>query len=368
MKQAVRNTQDGTSVVQTAEGALSESTSILQRMRDLSVQASNSGSLNTTATTSIQKEIGQLKQELDRIASTTTFNGTKLLDGNFAKAFQVGANAGETIAVNIGSAGKGMDSTGLGVNGVDVTAAGLYTVGAAGAGKVSTVAATNAAPATMTVTASGTDTFSGAATGITPYDNLSGSINFGGKSFDLGSVDYSTIVPSGTPATDGAAALAKLNTAAKAALGLTTDPFAAATATTLTFKVTDAIAGFTGAGGVSLTSNGVATSNAAEISAATSTFSAATGASSAITAIDAAITAVSGARADLGAKQNRFEHTINNLNTTIENTTASESRIRDTDMASEMTSFTRTQVLTQAGTAMLAQANQSTQSILKLLG
>ena len=77
---------------------------------------------------------------------------------------------------------------------------------------------------------------------------------------------------------------------------------------------------------------------------------------------------MSSQRADLGAIQNRFEHTINNLNTTIENTTASESRIRDTDMASEMTNFTRTQVLTQAGTAMLAQANQSTQSILKLLG
>ena len=90
--------------------------------------------------------------------------------------------------------------------------------------------------------------------------------------------------------------------------------------------------------------------------------------SAAITAIDAAIKTVSSQRADLGAIQNRFDHTINNLNTTIENTTASESRIRDTDMASEMTNFTRTQVLTQAGTAMLAQANQSTQSILKLLG
>ena len=115
LTQAVRNTQDGTSVVQTAEGALSESTSILQRMRDLSVQASNSGSLNATATSSIQKEMGQLKQELDRISNTTTFNGTNLLDGTYNKAFQVGANAGQTINVAIGSAGHGMDSTGLGV-------------------------------------------------------------------------------------------------------------------------------------------------------------------------------------------------------------------------------------------------------------
>jgi flagellin len=368
LTQAVRNTQDGTSVVQTAEGALSETTSILQRMRDLSVQASNAGSLNSTATGSIQKEITQLKQELDRIASTTTFNGTKLLDGNFAKAFQVGANAGETISVNIGSAGKGMDSSGLGVAGVDVTAAGLYTPGAAGAGKVSnTTAASASAAALMTFTASGSDTFSGAASGITPYDNLSGTITFGGKTFDLGSVDYSTLVPSGTPATDATNALAKLNTAAKAALGLTTDPFAAATSTTLTFKVQDAIAGFTAASGFSLTSNGLAASNAQEVANATPTFTAATGATSAIAAIDTAITAVSSARADLGAKQNRFEHTINNLNTTIENTTASESRIRDTDMAAEMTKFTQAQVLQQAGTAMLSQANSSTQAILKLL-
>src|SRR4051794_34969541 len=115
---AVRNTQDGTSVVQTAEGALSESTSILQRKRDLSVQSTTPGRRKPTATSSIQKEIGQLKQELDRISNTTTFNGTKLLDGSYNKAFQVGANAGQTISVAIGSVGKGMDSAGLGVSGV----------------------------------------------------------------------------------------------------------------------------------------------------------------------------------------------------------------------------------------------------------
>src|ERR1700712_6077811 len=104
MTQAVRNTQDGTSVVQTAEGALSETTSILQRMRDLSVQASSSGSLNDDAKASIQKEMSQLKSELTRISDTTQFNGTKLLDGKFNGTFQVGANAGETISVNIGKA------------------------------------------------------------------------------------------------------------------------------------------------------------------------------------------------------------------------------------------------------------------------
>src|SRR4051795_283425 len=143
MTQAVRNTQDGTSVVQTAEGALNETTSILQRMRDLSVQASNDGSLNDDAKASIQKEMGQLKSELTRISDTTTFNGTKLLDGNYKGTFQVGANAGQTISVNIG---KAMSAAGLGVSSVDVTAAGKY-AGASGgtAGAVVTSNATSGA-------------------------------------------------------------------------------------------------------------------------------------------------------------------------------------------------------------------------------
>ena len=317
LSQAVRNTQDGVSVVQTAEGALSESTSILQRMRDLSVQASNSGSLNTTATGAIQKEMGQLKQELDRIATTTTFNGTKLLDGNFAKAFQVGANAGETISVNIGTAGSGMDALGLGVSGVDVTSssgpAGVVT------GAISDDQGTPTAGKSVVA-----GDYATAGTLAANFGALKGTLTYNGKSLDLSSVDYT----------------------------------GASTAADYLAKVQGALDSTFGTGAVT----------AADAAALTPTWSKQTGASAAITAIDAAITKVSSARADLGAKQNRFEHTINNLNTTIENTTASESRIRDTDMASEMTNFTRTQVLTQAGTAMLAQANQSTQSILKLLG
>jgi flagellin-like hook-associated protein FlgL len=373
MTQAVRNTQDGTSVVQTAEGALSETTSILQRMRDLSVQASSDGSLNSDAKASIQKEMTQLKSELTRISDTTTFNGTKLLDGNYKGTFQVGANSGETISVNIGNA---MSAAGLGVGGVDVTGNGLY-VNAAGtaaaSGAVATTNATSGAPATLLIQgANGEKNFDVTAGSgdVSAYDHLSGQISFGGKTFDLGSVDYSNADGdnnSGTVPT-AAQALAALNTAAKAALGLTTNPFTAGTGTSgnqLTFKVQDAITNYTGTGGIALGGTGV---TAAQISAATATFSGATGASNALGLIDAAITKVSSQRADLGAIQNRFEHTVNNLNTAIENTTASESRIRDTDMASEMTNFTRTQVLTQAGTAMLAQANQSTQSILKLLG
>ena len=365
MTQAVRNTQDGTSVVQTAEGALSTTTSILQRMRDLSVQASSGGSLNGDAKSSIQKEMSQLKSELSRIADTTTFNGTKLLDGNYNGTFQVGANAGETISVNVGRAAS---AKGLGVDGVDVTGDGKYTAAsAAAAGKVSTANATSSAAAVLTVTAESGADFGAASGTATSFENLTGQISFGGKTFDLGSVDYS--VSAADTSADGkvsqSEALTALNAAANAALGLTTDAFAAS-GSNLTFTVTDARDGYTDAGGKALQTGGA--SSAAQISAATATFSGATGASDAIKAIDAAIKSVSSQRADLGAIQNRFEHTVNNLNTAIENTTASESRIRDTDMAAEMTNFTRSQVLTQAGTSMLAQANQSTQSILKLLG
>ena len=345
--------------MQTAEGALTETHSILQRMRDLSVQASNDGGLNTEAKGNIQSEIIQLKAELDRIANTTTFNGKKLLDGSYSALFQVGSNAGETISFAIGAAGLGMDSAGLGVSGVDVTGAGLYTTGAAGAGKVSTVDA-GAAAAVLTVTkATGQADFSTATGLVSSFEGLTGTINFGGKAFDMGSVDYT-----GLASNDVAGALTRLNTAAKSALGLTTNPFASPSASTLTFTVGDAISGYTGASGAAV---GGAAATAQQIAAGTATYSAGSGASAAIDALDIAIKRVSTQRADLGAIQNRFDHTINNLNVAVENLTASESRIRDADMAQEMVQFTRNQILSQAGTAMLAQANQASQGVLSLL-
>jgi len=367
MKQAVRNTQDGISVVQTAEGALSTSTSILQRMRDLSVQASNSGSLNDSAKANIQKEVSQLKEELTRISTTTNFNGTKLLDGSYSGTFQVGADSGQSISVAIGSTGKGMDAAGLGVAGVDVSALGKYTNASSGtaAGTVVTTNATSGAAASIQFNKEGTatvDTFSGASGSVAAYEKLTGTISFGGKTFDLSTVDYTGVT--GADATALATnSLAALNAAAKTAFGLAstaTSPFTA-TATALTFATPNDITGYTDVAGANSTS-------AADIAKATPVFAAGSGATQAIKDIDAALQTVSSIRADLGAKQNRFEHTINNLNVAVENTTASESRIRDTDMAQEMTNFTRTQILTQAGTAMLSQANQASQGILRLLG
>ncbi|MDP9388847.1 MAG: flagellin FliC [Actinomycetota bacterium] len=209
---ALRNAQDGISVVQTAEGSLQETTSSLQRIRDLVVQAKNTGATDATAQAAIQTEVNQLLSEIDRIATTTRFGSTKLLDGTYTGTtgtFQVGANQGETITVGIGNMTTG--ATGLAVANLSVTSA------------------------------------------------------------------------------------------------------------------------------------------------------------TALASVDAALDKVTKERGNLGAYQNRIERTISNLSVARENLAASESRIRDTDMADEMTHFTRSQILQQAGVAMLAQANSVPQSVLRLL-
>jgi flagellin len=380
LTQATRNSQDAINVVQTAEGSLSESTSILQRMRTLAVQAASDGSINADAKNNIQAEVTQLKSELDRIATTTKFNGKALLDGSFNSTFQVGANQGETIAVNVGTA---MSANGLGVSGVDMTTTGLYanstgaTLGT-GIGGVSTTNATSTTQASLVFTAAsplkadGTagaqDNFSGSSYSVQAFENLTGTISFGGKTFDLSTVDYGTAADTTTVdgKTDATEALAALNKAAKSALGVTTDPFTAS-ATGLTFKVSDAVSGYTDTTGKALLSTGATAATAAQISNATPVFAAGSGASAAIDLLDKAIKTVSTTRANLGAVQNRLEHTIANLGTATENLTASESSIRDVDMAQEMTKFTSKQILAQAGTAMLAQAKNLPQSVLSLL-
>ena len=221
LKVATRNAQDGISVVQTAEGALTEVHSMLQRARDLAVQASNTGANGGHTGSSVaaaQAELDELVGAIEQIADTTKFNGTSLMNSTNSLTFQVGANGGETVAITL---------------------------------------------ADMQTAALGIDTL------------VSGQAG----DFDSGA---------------GAA-------------------------------------------------------------------------SAAIATIDAAISTVSSFRGTLGATQNRLEHTINNLQVATENLSASESRIRDVDMAQEMTNFTRNQILSQAGTAMLSQANAVPQGVLSLL-
>lgn len=336
--QAVRNAQDGISVVQTAEGALTETHSILQRMRTLSVQASNEGGLSDTAKSNIQDELGELKTELTRIADTTTFNGKKLLDGNYDGSFQVGANTSAQDKINVKislAGGKGLGTDGLGLSGVDVTA--VATNATTG---TNTTDAESGTAGVLTVGAAAD--YSDDGTAVAEFGKLNGTITIGDKSLDLKSVDYSG-------ATDAATAQAALQTALNTAFGA-----GAATA--------DA----SGGAGIEITTASV-TGTAAEVAASEASFKQASGATEAIDLIDSAITSVSQVRSSLGAVQNRFDHTINNLNVAVENLTASESRIRDTDMASEMVSYTRASILSQAGTAMLAQAKNLPQSVLQLL-
>lgn len=336
LKVAVRNAQDGVSVVQTAEGALTETHSILQRMRDLSVQASNEGGLNDDAKKNIQDEVDQLKTELTRIADTTEFNGTKLLDGSFKGTFQVGANntAQDKISVDLVRT-NGLSTAGLGLSGLDVTAVAAdattvatTTAAASGTAGVKTIGAANDYTATNT-------------TVVDEFKDLNGTITVGNKSFDLSSVKYDGV-------TTAAGALTALQTAANEALGAGSVTIAATTT------------------GLTLTGATV-TGSADAVAKGEVGFTRASGATAAIDLLDTAIKDVSSVRSQLGAVQNRFEHTINNLNVTQENLSASESRIRDTDMAQEMLSYTRSNILSQAGTAMLAQAKSAPQSVLQLL-
>jgi len=313
LKVAVRNTQDGVSVVQTAEGGLTETHAILQRMRDLAVQSSNDSN-DTASRDAIQAEATALSSELDRIAEKTTFNNVNLLDGTFtSKQFQVGYASGDTITVDIESSGAS-------------AATSTWANGAATATAAAATFTQNGVVVTTAALTASTDANAIAA-------ELNADTNFA-SSFKASVGDDGGLVVRSTTGLAGAIAVGGgLNAAG-----------------------TNAAAGAGGGGfdSVDLGVSGVDLSTQA-------------GASSAITAIDSAIESVSTARANLGALQNRFEHTINNLNVTAENLSASESRIRDTDMAMEMMSFTRSQILSQAGTAMLAQANQAPQSVLSLL-
>ena len=196
--------------------------------------------MNSDAKKNIQSEIGQLKSELDRIASTTTFNGKKLLDGSFNANFQVGANSGETIAVKIGAPTKGMNASGLGIQAIDVSqATSQFTVLTTGA-----ISDDQGTPTGGNIVISG-GVFNVDATAATDFAKLKGTIEYNGKTFDLSTVDY-------TGSATAAAALGKLNTAATAALGVAT-PFGTNTGTSLTFTGAAPAAGSTAQDAVTMT-------------------------------------------------------------------------------------------------------------------
>ncbi|MEX0846609.1 MAG: flagellin [Ilumatobacteraceae bacterium] len=341
LRQASRNAQDGISVVQTAEGALNEVHTMLNRMRDLTVQAANTGGNDTAARTAAQAEISQLTTEITRVSSSTKFGGTSLLNGTF----------GVTAANKTGF---------LTSNSVTLASGNTFTININGAGAVTvafTALAAGSTGAQAATVISGAINTALAASAITANRALAGQVTMN-----------STIEGSGVALTlnVGGLTAGQTFTVADGTVGaLASFGFTVGSTTTAaagsggTFQV-GANSGDTiglAIGNVSATALGVATVDVTTDA----------GAAAALTALDAAIASVSSSRGTLGAVQNRFESMINNLSVTTENLMASESRIRDLDMASEMVSFTKNQVLQQAGTAMLSQANQIPQSILSLL-
>jgi flagellin len=345
LKQAQRNAQDAISLIQTAEGALNETHAILQRMRELADQSATD--TNTDADRlEIQKEVTQLTREIDRIARTTQFNTMELLNGDYKDMyFHIGANMDQNLAVDIqdmraealgilGTEPPELDDTG----GTEVPEATVATVEASGDGasNISDVAIDTESELDGVYTLDITwDTTKAIATLKDSNGNVVGGPTdvFAGQN-TIGDITFSI---------DGA----KIPTQ-------TTDGFSVTlTVTQTTEDETPPVDGdepFDES-----TMHGINVFDRAS-------------ANKALETIDKAIALVSEERSKLGAIQNRLEHTIANLGTSAENLQAAESRIRDLDMAEEIMAFTKNNILQQAATAMLAQANMAPQSVLQLLG
>ncbi len=302
LDQANRNAQDGVSLIQTAEGGLSETHSMLQRMRELSVQASN-GTLSAEDKSNIQTEIDELITEVGKVASNTKFNGTTLLSGT------LGVSDGGTGTLNA------LANTKISIDGPE---AATFTAGLAGTILTVTNGTTNEA---QSIDVGGTDLLDGKSLN---FDALGIKISASGGDVALADIDTKTVITAGT----GADIQVGANNG-----------------DTMGINIGDMTAAGLGISGIDVTAD----------------------ATGAISTLDTAISTVSTERAKLGAYQNRLEHTMNNLTTSSENLTSAESRIRDVDMAKEMMTFTKNNILSQAATSMLAQANQASQGVLQLL-
>lgn len=447
LTQASRNAQDGINVVQTADGALTETQSILQRMNTLGVQAANDSN-DSNSRADIQTEITALNSELDRISSSTSFNGVKLLDGTFNnKAFQVGATSAayDQIGVSITSGSASQATTTItgsialptsATDGITLEHDGVTTTvdTTALTGDYSGTGANDHVSADKLAkflnddsgfAANYSATVKDGALNITAKDGLAGEITTTGISTTTTAAKASATFAPGDFPTDfnasssptalsgsvtlkfGDTELAKDvdvtgidngdDLATKLRTQIDASKYSVAWDDTdgLTISSLDSVEGHDGdsfsltASGTSAMAVTTATGVTNQLTAGTATSSAPVaasggfsaqdlgtntidmttqkGAEAALDTIATALQNVSTARANLGALQNRFQHTINNLSVTTQNLQASNSSITDTDMAAEMSNFTRAQILSQAGTSMLKQANQASQSVLSLL-
>ena len=447
LNQAIRNANDGISLAQTAEGALTEVTNNLQRIRELAVQAANATN-SPSDRKALDEEVQQRLAEIERIATQTTFNDQRLLDGTFGNAaFQVGANVGQTISVTLNtsmrtiSIGKTADYVGgasveydpekdLGRQGLGVNdqalAGGQLTIavgngsaveikasveenGAAGLTQASAYAKVKAINASgvsgLTATAETTVEFEFTAVEAAAYHlTINGQAIFSGQDFSTSNLSGQALVEAinansgatgvtarfdsgnGTvtlSASDGrdiiinqkdgangsatglGGAVADANNTANSTLDL--EGVAADQVARGTIRLTAAeqiVIGGTAPEQIGYTATTYALGATALNTASVTTVG---NANTTITRVDAALQAVSSLRSQFGAIQNRFESTIANLQSAVENLSAARSRIQDADFAAETAALTRAQILQQAGTAILAQANAAPQSVLALL-
>lgn len=361
LEQASRNASDGISLIQTAEGALNETHNILQRMRELAVQGANDTNTSDDRV-AIEEEMSQLTEEISRISETTEFNGQNLLKGTFSGEFQIGANSNQTIGLQIG----GTSANDLGLTGgvklafkatntAGKLSEGTYTVKKAANGNdlhvvdandkvVGKIANANKADGKVTL-ADGTDIELGhevteGASIKFESDGLQVTLAKANGSKDLAAGNYKV---SGTNLLNGNKLVGKIATN-----NIELNDGKIVALSDLNLKAADVADGKT----FTVTGVDISTSD---------------NASGAITTIDNAINSISKTRSQLGAVQNRLEHTTANLDNTAENLTSAESRVRDVDMAKEMMTFSSKNILQQAAQSMIAQANQQPQNVLSLL-
>jgi flagellin len=427
LNQAVRNANDGISLAQTAEGGLSTAGDLLQRVRELAVQSAN-GSNSTSDRASLNQEVSQLTQELSRVANTTQFNGQNVLDGSLTNSqFQVGANANQTISVGIASANASdignntiagsLTATGVSqsvaaasnnVTAQTLTIAGNGTTANAIVGlgdSAKTIATTvngNTATTGVTATARTVATISGVTAGAVQFTlqgsnaaavTISATVGGAGVSTDLNAIAQAINAQSGTTSisavsdksgnlvlTDAGGDDIKIVTSTAATFGTGTirgaDTAVGVNGATVSLAASATVGGqltFASENGFSISTGGdTSVLGAASVGSTLSAVSAidistSAGANNALATVDAALTSINNSRASLGAIQNRFASTISNLQSTSENLSAARSRIQDTDFASETANLTRGQILQQAGTAILAQANSLPNGVLALL-
>ena len=339
---AQKNAQDGVSLVQTAEGALTEVHSMLNRMVELADQSANGTYDNAVDRANLQKEIASLKDEIDRIADSTNFNGINLLDGSLSTSTTAtlkGATTGTKAAVDLKFTFADQ------FNGKDIK---VNLANAAAAGDK--IEATVAADGTITLKMDATKDHSASAI----KEALANA-----KLDDVAQEDrakMSSLLASATVTGAGTTGLANGDDFAEKAGTVTP-----AKGKSLTLQIGDTSKDF------NQMAVSVGDMHGEALGIADIDISTQVGAQTAVDKIKSAINSVSSTRGDLGAIQNRLEHTINNLSVTSENMTAAESRIRDVDMANEMMAYTKNNILVQSSQAMLAQANQLPQGVLQLL-